>query len=98
MNKLTGYYAVAEIVQGCYEKKCYYAIYDDGETYKTGDAVLVSGAARAEIQTINNILSPDDKKTTKNITAEVICKVNTEAYKGRIEDRKKAAEIKKTNG
>ena len=35
------------------------------------------------------------KKTTKNITAEVICKVNTEAYKGRIEDRKKAAEIKK---
>ncbi len=95
MNKLTGYYAVAEIVQGCYEKKYYYAIYNDGETYKTGDSVLVSGAAKSEVQIINDIISPDDKKITKNITAEVICKVNTEEYNKRIENRKKAAEIRK---
>lgn len=46
MAKLDGYYAVAEIEEGCYGMKYFYAIYDDGEIYKTGDKVLVSGANR----------------------------------------------------
>ncbi|MFQ8987495.1 MAG: hypothetical protein ACLR6T_02230, partial [Intestinibacter sp.] len=34
MAKLEGYYAVAGTKEGCYGKKYFYAIYDDGETYK----------------------------------------------------------------
>ena len=43
MAKLTGYYAVAVIEEGtgCWKKDYYYAIFNDGNTYKAGDQVLV---------------------------------------------------------
>lgn len=92
MAKLKGYKAVAEIKEGYYKKKYYYAIYDDGEIYNVGDKILVSGANK-EILTIEGILMPDECNV--NITAEVICKVNTSAYDKRVEERKEKAERKK---
>ena len=92
MAKLEGYYAVAETKEGCYGKKYFYAIYDDGETYKAGDKIVVSEANK-DILTIEEILTPDECNT--NITAEVICKVDTSAYDKRVEERKEKAERKK---
>lgn len=94
MAKLEGYYAVAGTKEGCYGKKYFYAIYDDGETYTVGDKILVSGANK-NILTIDDIIAPDECNV--NITAEVICKVDvdTSAYDKRIEERKEKAERKK---
>lgn len=92
MAKLEGYYAVAGTKEGCYGKKYFYAIYDDGETYKAGDKIVVSGANK-DILTIEEILTPDECNT--NITAEVICKVDTSVYDKRMEERKEKAERKK---
>ena len=91
MAALKGYYAVAETVQG-YGGKYYYAIYNDGNTYKTGDMVIVSGAC-GDVLEIKNILTPEE--ITRNITAEVICKVDTSAYDYRVQKRKKADKLKK---
>lgn len=92
MAKLEGYYAVAGTKEGCYGKKYFYAIYDDGETYKAGDKIVVSGANK-DVLTIEEILTPDE--CNANITAEVICKVDTSAYDKRVEERKEKAERKK---
>lgn len=92
MAKLEGYYAVAGTKEGCYGKKYFYAIYDDGETYKAGDKIVVNGANK-DILTIEEILTPDE--CNSNITAEVICKVDTSAYDKRVEERKEKAERKK---
>lgn len=92
MAKLEGYYAVAGTKEGCYGKKYFYAIYDDGETYKAGDKIVVSGANK-DVLTIEEILTPDE--CNANITAEVICKVDTLAYDKRVEERKEKAERKK---
>lgn len=94
MAKLEGYYAVAGTKEGCYGRKYFYAIYDDGETYKAGDKIVVSGANK-NVLTIEEILTPEECNV--NITAEVICKVkvNTSAYDKRIEERKEKAERKK---
>ena len=91
MAALKGYYAVAETVQG-YGSKYYYAIYNDGNTYRTGDMVIVSGVCR-DILEIKSILTPEE--VSKNIIAEVICKVDTSAYDYRILKRKKAEKLKK---
>ena len=92
MAKLEGYYAVAGKKEGFYGKKYFYAIYDDGETYKAGDKIVVSGANK-DILTIEEILTPDECNT--NITAEVICKVDTSVYDKRVEERKEKATRKK---
>lgn len=92
MAKLEGYYAVAGTKEGYYEKKYFYAIYDDGETYKAGDKIVVSGANK-DILTIEEILTPDE--CNANVTAEVICKVDTSAYDKRVEERKEKAARKK---
>ena len=92
MAKLEGYYAVAGTKEGCYGKKYFYAIYDDGETYKAGDKIVVSGANKG-VLTIEEILTPEE--CNASITAEVICKVNTLAYDKRVEERKEKAERKK---
>lgn len=92
MAKLEGYYAVVETKEGCYGKKYFYAIYDDGETYKAGDKIVVSGANKG-VLTIEEILTPEE--CNASITAEVICKVNTLAYDKRVEERKEKAERKK---
>lgn len=90
MAALKGYYAVAETKQG--SSHYYYAIYDDGNTYKVGDKVIVSGRCR-DILEITDILAPEEVIT--NICAEVICKVDTTAYDERVKNRKKADKLKK---
>ena len=90
MTVLKGYYAVAETKQG--SSHYYYAIYDDGNTYKAGDKVIVSGRCR-DILEITDIIAPEEVMT--NIYAEVICKVDTTAYNKRVENRKKADKLKK---
>lgn len=98
MAKLTGYYAVAVIEEGtgyC-KKDYYYAVFDDGNTYKAGDQVLVSDCNK-DVLTIKEILTvPEAKeKGRKDITAEIICRVDTSAYDQRVENRKKAEKLKK---
>lgn len=99
MAKLTGYYAVAVIeeVTCCCKKDYYYAVFDDGNTYKAGDQVLVSGCCNKDVLTIKEILTVPEAevKYNKNITAEIICRVDTSAYDQRIENRKKAEKLKK---
>lgn len=98
MAKLTGYYAVAVIEEGtgCCKKDYYYAVFDDGNTYKAGDQVLVSGCNN-DVLTIKEILTVPEAevKCNKNITAEIICRVDTSAYDQRVENRKKAEKLKK---
>ena len=90
MAALKGYYAVAETKQGNFHY-CY-AIYDDGNTYKVGDQIIVSGRC-GDVLEITNILCPEEIAT--NICAEVICKVDTTAYDKRVKNREKADKLKK---
>ena len=92
MAKLEGYKAVAVTKEGCYGKKYSYAVYDDGKVYVAGDKIVVSGANKG-ILTIEAILTPEE--CNENITAEVICKVDTSVYDKRVEERKEKAERKK---
>lgn len=96
MAKLTGYKQVAAIKQqyGTY----YYAIYDDGRKYYSGDKVLVSGVANGMVQKIEEIITPEEaakRMGNKNITAEIISYVDTSAYEERVEKRKAAEKLKK---
>ena len=96
MAKLTGYKNVAVIRQGYYEDRDYYfAIYEDGFDYHEGDKVIVSGDK--EIKIISEILTAEQasERYGKNITAEIICPVNTKSYDERVEKRKEADALKK---
>lgn len=99
MAALTGFKAVAVIEQGtgCYKKDYHYAIYDDGTTYMPGDKVYVSGTSNTCILKIKEIITPKEAadRCKKNITAEIICRVDTNAYDARVEQRKEAAALKK---
>lgn len=86
MAKLDGYRAVAVTKEGYY--KYSYAI----ETYDVGDKILVSGTNK-DILTIDEILTTDECNV--NITAEVICKVDTSSYDKRVEERKEKVKRKK---
>lgn len=95
-TKLTGYKQVAAIKQGC--STYYYAIYDDGMVYYSGDKVLVSGVASGTVYTISEIIDPEEaanRMGNKNITAEIITRVDTSAYDERVEKRKVADKLKK---
>lgn len=93
MAKLEGYYAVAvtEEETGYYgmTKDYHYAIFNDGNTYAIGDNILVSGVNK-NVLTIKNIITPEEakEKGRKDITAEVICKVDTSSYDKRVQERK----------
>lgn len=92
MNKLTGFKKVAVVKIG----NIYYhfALYDDD--INVGDNVLVSGSCK-DIVTVNEIISSDEAKeiTDKTIIAEVKCKVDLSKYNERVENRKKAEQLKK---
>lgn len=102
MAKLEGYYAVAVTEEGTgyygMTKDYYYAIFNDGNTYAIGDNILVSGVNK-NVLTIKNIITSEEakEKGRKDITVEVICKVDTSAYDKRVKERKKA-ERKKEAG
>ncbi len=97
MAALTGYKAVAVIVQGsgCCKRDYHFAIYEDGTDYKPGDMVKVSNGNGFDV--IKEIITPEEahERFKKNITAEIICKVDTTAYDERVRKRKEAADIKK---
>ena len=95
--KLTGYKQVAAIKQGY--STYYYAIYDDGRKYYPGDSVIISGAASGMVQTISEIIDPEEAASrmgNKSITAEVIAYVDTSAYEERVAKRKEAEKLKKS--
>lgn len=98
MAKLEGYNAVAVIEEriGYNRRDYYYAIFDDGFKYDKYDNVLVSGANHTVLM-IKDIITPEEarEKCEKDITAEVICKVDFDRYNKRVEERKEAAERKK---
>lgn len=93
MAKLTGYNKVAVVKIGC--ANYHFAIYNDCFDYQPGDNVLVSG--NKQVQVIDDIISPEEaaQRFSKDITAEVICKIDTSAYDERENKRKMADEIKK---
>lgn len=89
--KLTGYNKVAVIeINGT---NYHFALYDDD--IQVGDRVLVTG--NCNIQTIKEIITKDEAKErySKDITAEVMCKVDLSAYETRVENRKKAEKLRK---
>lgn len=98
MEKLEGYKAVAVIEEriGYNRRDYYYAIFDDGFKYDKYDNVLVSGTNHTVLM-IKDIITPEEarEKFEKDITAEVICKVNFNRYNKRVKERKEAAERKK---
>lgn len=93
MAKLTGFSKVAVIRQGSLDY--HFAIYDDGYSYEPGNKVMVSGDDK--VKTINEIITPEEaaERFKKNITAEVICPVDTSAYDERVNKRKAAEDLKK---
>lgn len=90
--KLTGFnkVAVIEMEYGTY----YFALYD--KKIEAGDTVLVSGAAQNKLHTVSEVISVEDARSrySKEITAEVICKVDMTDYEKRVADRKEAEKFK----
>lgn len=93
MAKLEGYLKVAAIRYGY--GVYHFAVFDDGVNYEVGDTVVVTG--RSDIGKIEEIISVEEaaERWKKNITAEVICKVDVSAYEKRVEQRKEKEKLKK---
>jgi len=93
MNKLTGYVAVAVVELG--GRDYHYAIYEDGIIYKQGDKVIVSGSNT--IKTVKEVITPEEAKNkySGDITAEVVCRLNTKPYDERVRKRREAEKTKK---
>lgn len=94
MAKLEGFSKVAVIKFGG-NYPYHFAIYDDGTDYQVGDYVVVS--ANSPNSKIDEIISVEEaaKRSSKNITAEVIGKVDVSAYEKRVEQRKEKEKLKK---
>ena len=94
MAKLEGFSKVAVVnYGGCSDY--HFAIYEDGVDYQVGDMVVFSnGSTPQRIKEIISI-SEANSRFSKNITAEVIGKVDTTAYDKRVEQRKEKEKLKK---
>lgn len=94
MAKLEGFSKVAVVKWG-YRMQYHFAIYDDGNDYKIGDMVALSD--NNPNAKINEIISVEEarERYKKDITAEVIGKVDVSAYEKRVAQRKKKEELKK---
>lgn len=94
MTKLEGFTKVAVIKFGG-NYPYHFAIYDDRYDYQVGDKVLLSG--NNPIAKIDEIISIEESenRTNKNITAEVISKIDTYDYDMRVEQRKEKEKLKK---
>lgn len=93
MAKLEGFSKVA-VIKWSYTQY-HFAVYDDGNDYKVGDMVALSNNnLNAKI---DEIISVEEarKRYKKDITAEVIGKIDISAYEKRVEQRKKKEELKK---
>lgn len=92
MSKLEGYSKVAVVNFGGCSKDYRFAIYDDGNDYKIGDLVVLSNNnPNARIKEIIEA----SKNYGRDITAEVIGKVDVSAYDKRVEQRKEKEKLKK---
>lgn len=89
--KLTGYNKVAVIEIG--GNDYHYALYD--WDVEAGNRVLVTG--NSNILKVKEVITKDEAKErySNDITAEVMCKVDLSLYETRVENRKKAEEIRK---
>lgn len=93
MAKLEGFQKVAVVKYGY--TTYFFAIFDDGNDYKVGDMCLFSGnSIPAKLADVISIEEAREK-TSRNITAEVIGKVDTTAYEKRVEQRKEKEKLKK---
>lgn len=94
MAKLEGFSKVAVVNYGGYSDY-HFAIYEDGVDYQVGDMVVVSnGSTPAKIKEIIDI-NEATARFNKNITAEIIGRVDTTAYDKRVEQRKEKEKLKK---
>ena len=89
--KLTGYDKVAVIEIG--GNDYHYALYD--WDVEAGNKVLVTG--NSNILKVKEVITKDEAKERypNDITAEVMCKVDLSLYETRVENRKKAEELRK---
>lgn len=94
MAKLEGFSRVAVVNFSGYTDY-HFAIYDDGVDYQVGDMVAFSNGSTP--QRIKEVISVGEANArfSKNITAEVIGKVDTTAYDKRVEQRKEKDRLKK---
>ena len=95
MVTLKGYEKIAVInhLTGRNTKKnCYFALYDND--IKVGDTVVATGASKGELLRVKEILPADIAIRRSGIkpTAEIIARVDIEAYERRIAERKKASD------
>ena len=94
MVKLEGVSKVA-VVKFSGNCPYHFAIYDDGVDYQVGDMVVVSnGSTPAKIKEIIDV-NETATRFNKNITAEIIGRVDTTAYDKRVEQRKEKEKLKK---
>ena len=94
MGILEGYNKVAVVkYNSC--ATYFFAIYDDGNDYKAGDFCVFSGTSTPA--RLEEVISVEEaaRRTSKNITAEVIGKVDTTAYEDRVTIRKEKARLRK---
>ena len=80
MAKLEGFSKVAVVKYGCCQTPYFFAIYDDGTDYKVGDMCLFSGSSTPA--KLVEVISVEEaaKRSSKNITAEVIGRVDTSSF------------------
>lgn len=92
MSKLTGFTKVAKVVIG--NRDWYHAIYPTDYIEK-GDKVIVSGSTSAKWFTVDEVYSVEEAKElySGEITSEVICKVDTDAYDQRCSNRLEAEKL-----
>ena len=95
MAKLEGFSMVAVVNYGGYSDY-HYAVYEDGTDYQVGDTVVTSTNGHT-VAKIKEIISLEEatKKFNKDITAEIIGRVDTTAYDKRVEQRKEKEKLKK---
>lgn len=93
MAMLEGFSKVAVIKYG--QLPYHFAIYDDGNDYQVGEMVMLSGISNPG--RIDEIISVEEAQNRfkKDITAEVIGKIDMTAYDKRVFQRKERERLKK---
>lgn len=92
MKILKDYPFIAVIIQND-GNPYYYALYD--ANIKQGDKVMVTGAAAGKIWTVSGVYNRDSGVAKYiDITAEIIGKIDADAYLERVEKREKIKDLK----
>lgn len=98
MAKLEGFSKVAVIKLGGYGTPYHFAIYDDGNNYEVGDIVALSNGTMNS--KISEVISVEEARGRykKDITSEVIGKIDISAYEKRVAQRKRERGVEKGIG